>query len=377
MFQQEYIGLGCVQNLKDILFQQKIKSIFLVRGKKSYRLSGAEKIIKPLLKKYKVFEFYDFELNPKIEDVIKGIDRFKKFNSDLVVAIGGGSVIDMAKSINLLGGQTGDPKKYIIKKREIKNCGKDLVAIPTTAGSGSEATCFAVIYIGKTKYSLEHEKLLPEYAIIDPQFTFNLPKKITASTGMDALCQAMESYWSVNSNKNSQRYSEKAIKLIIKNLPLAVNKSNKQARIAMSRASNLAGKAINITRTTACHAISYPITSYFNVPHGHAAALTLSSMLVFNNNVEEKNLLDKRGVDYVKKTINNLVRMLGASDIYEAKKIIDDLMEEIGLETKLASLGIKKSDIKMIINNLNLERVKNNPRRLDKKQLKNILEELK
>jgi len=376
MFQKEYFGLGSIQKLKDILFQQKTENIFLVRGEKSYQISGAKKIIEPLLKRYKVFEFYDFEPNPKIEDVIKGIDKFKKFNIDLIIAVGGGSVIDMAKSINLLGVQAGSPREYITGKKEIKNCGKCLISIPTTAGSGSEATHFAVVYIDKIKYSLKHKSLLPQYAIIDPQFTFNLSKRITASTGMDALCQAMESYWSINSNEVSKKYSKEAIDLIIKNLSLAVNKSNEQARAAMSRASNLAGKAINITQTTACHAISYPITSYFGVPHGHAAALTLTNILIFNSNVKENDILDKRGVNYVKKIINNLIKILDTSDVYEAKKIIDDLMKEIGLETKLTDLGINRSNMEVIIKNFDLKRAKNNPRKLNAKRLKNILMDL-
>jgi len=371
MYQQEYFGIGSTKKLKNILSQQKIKNIFLVRGKKSYQISGAKKIIEPILKKYNVFEFYDFESNPKINDIINGIDKFKKFNPNLVMAVGGGSVIDMAKSINLLAAQSDNPKKYVIGKKKINNHGKKLIAIPTTAGSGSEATHFAVVYINKIKYSLENSCLLPNYVIIDPQLTFNLPKRITASTGMDALCQAMESYWSVNSNKKSKKYSKEAINLVINNLVLAVNKSDKRARVAMSRASNLAGKAIDIAKTTACHAMSYPITLYFNIPHGHACSLTLSSMLVHNSNVKENDISDKRGVDYVKKTISDLVKILGASDINKAKEIIDNLIKEIGLKTKL------DINIETIIKEINLERMKNNPRKLNKKQLRDTLRNLR
>ena len=377
MCQQEYFGIGSTKKLKNILSQQKIKNIFLVRGEKSYQISGAKKIIEPILKKHNVFEFYNFESNPKIDDIINGIDKFKKFNPDLVIAVGGGSVIDMAKSINLLATQTDNPKKYITGQKKVNKCNKKLIVIPTTAGSGSEATNFAVVYINKKKYSLENICLLPDYVIIDPQLTFNLPKKITASTGIDALCQAIESYWSINSNKKSKRYSKEAIELIINNLSLAVNKLDKKARTVMSKASNLAGKAICITKTTACHAISYPITSYFNILHGHACSLTLSIMLVHNNNIKKNDTLDKRGTNYVKKTISDLTKILGVSNVYEAKEIIDNLIKNVGLENSLKNLNINKNDINKIISNINLERMKNNPRKLNKKQLRDIFNNLR
>ncbi|MFH1308993.1 MAG: iron-containing alcohol dehydrogenase, partial [Patescibacteria group bacterium] len=183
--------------------------------------------------------------------------------------------------------------------------------------------------------------------------------------------------WSVNSNKKSKKYSKEAINLVINNLVLAVNKSDKRARVAMSRASNLAGKAICITKTTACHAISYPITSYFNILHGHACSLTLSSMLVHNSNIKKNDTLDERGTNYVKKTISDLTKILGVSNVYKAKEIIDNLIKNIGLENNLTNLGINKNGITEIINNVNLERMKNNPRKLNKKQLRDIFKNLR
>jgi alcohol dehydrogenase class IV len=162
--------------------------------------------------------------------------------------------------------------------------GKPLIAIPTTSGTGTEATCFAVVYIDKTKYSLKHSSILPDYTIIDPTLTHAMPPLVTAATGMDALAQAIESYWGVKSTHESQAYAREAITLTLAYLKAACQ-NEVEARDAMSRAANLAGKAINLTETTACHAVSYPITSYFNVPHGHAVALTLASMFGYINNL--------------------------------------------------------------------------------------------
>ena len=372
---QEYFGFNSINNLKKILPKHIPSRIFLVTGKESYKKSGARLILDRFLNGYNVVHFYEFEENPKLHDIEKGLKFFKQKKCDFVIAVGGGSVMDIAKSINILPANEGEPEEYIKNRKIIKNRGNILVAVPTTAGSGSEATKFAVLYINKTKYSLEHEFILPDYAIIDPQFTMSLPKNITASTGMDALSQAIESYWCINSTNESKKYATQAIKLIMKNLLDAVNNPSKESREAMARAAHLAGKSINISKTTACHAISYPITSYFSVPHGHAVALTLALMLVYNSQVTEEDTLDKRGVSYVRMTINEIVNLLGASSVEDASKKITTLMRKMGLSTELSDLGIKTDkDIGVIIKNgFNPDRVKNNPRKLTEGALREIL----
>jgi alcohol dehydrogenase class IV len=378
MPQKIYIGINSIKNLDKYLHQNKVKKVFLISGKTSYKLCGAERILKPILKKYSVFNFTDFSPNPKLADIKRGIKLFRKYNPDIIIAVGGGSAIDVAKSINILAVQNCSPENYILKKKEIVNPGKKLITIPTTAGTGSEATCFSVIYIGKNKYSLKHKFILPDCSIIDPQFTFNLNKKITAETGADALTQAIESYWSVNSTPESKRYAAQAIKMVLKNFKKAVNNPDKKSRLAMSRAANLAGRAINISETTACHAISYPITSYFGVAHGQSVALTLGSFLVYNSRVASEDVVDKRGVEYVRKNINNLVKLLGASDVLKAKQRINDLLLAVGLKISLSDLGINSDGIKIIIKNgFNPDRVKNNPRLLTKQNLLEILNSLK
>ena len=320
--------------------------------------------------------FSDFETNPKLKDIKKGISIFKKAKPNVVIAVGGGSVIDVAKAINALATNKSDPADYITGKEKITKPGKPLIAIPTTSGSGSEATHFAVVYIGKTKYSLAHEYILPNYALIDPQLTLTLPPQITASSGLDALGQAIEAYWSVNSTPVSKRYSSAALKIILPNLVKAVRAPTSRSRMAMSQASHLAGKAINLAKTTACHAISYPITAYFGVPHGHAVGLTLSSLLKYNAGISQNDTLDKRGVVYVKKAIKDLAKLIvGKNDVAEAATTIDGILTGVGLETRLSRLNIKTDqDIELIIKNgFNPDRVKNNPRLLTKEALRKIL----
>ncbi|MEZ4822960.1 MAG: iron-containing alcohol dehydrogenase [Ignavibacteria bacterium] len=152
--------------------------------------------------------------------------------------------------MNVLSYQTNSPEQILKGESEIVRKGKPLIAVPTTSGAGSEATHFAVVYSGDKKYSLAHEYILPDYSVIDPQLTFSLPKEITATSGIDAFSQAMESYWNVNANEESRKYSRGAIQLIFDSLSKAVNEGDEESRINMSRAAHLAGKAINITKTT-------------------------------------------------------------------------------------------------------------------------------
>jgi len=362
MQQKEYFGFGNINNLKHILKKENSKNIFLVTGKKSFDSCGAKKVLEGLLKDYKVYRFNEFSSNPDIKDIREGYGLFKKSNYDTLISIGGGSVIDVAKAIKLFHYNNSNEKI-------------PLVAIPTTAGSGSEATYFIVYYKDKEKQSKgDSEITLPDYAICDPQFTLSLPTKIAASTGMDALSQAIESYWCINSTKKSKKFAKESILLLKHNLEASVKTKSLKSKLNVMKATNLAGKAINITKTTACHSISYPITSHFNIPHGHAVGLTLGEMLIYNSEVNEKDCLDSRGVGYVKKTIQELVDLIGVKNVKEAKNRIKNLMNNIGLETRLSELSINKQGMELIVEKgFEPERVKNNPRLLKKQDLRCLL----
>lgn len=373
MNQEEYIGVESLKQLGSVLKELSSKRILLVTGKDSYSNSGAEKYMAEFLAGCKVTRFFDFSSNPKDEDVKKGIELFGQVQPDTVIAVGGGSVIDMAKLVNFFAANALEPLEYFNTGKSDIRKPKPLVAIPTTAGSGSEATSFAVLYIDKEKFSVDNEFILPDVAIVDAALTTSLPKYVTATTGMDALCQAIESYWSINSNDESKGFASNAIELIINNLVTAVNQADSAARLAMAKAANLAGKAINITRTTAPHAISYPLTSYFGIAHGHAVGLTLSSLLLFNAQVTEDDVLDSRGVEYVKETISKLCTILDVQTVQGAKQRIDAMISECGLQIRLSSLGLKKEDIEIITNEFNADRAKNNPRVINKESLQKIL----
>lgn len=372
--QQLFSGFGSVGHLRDVIREQGYKHIFLVTNNASYAASGAQETLEEVfsLCGCEISHFSGFAPNPQIEDVCEGVKRFLTRDFDAVVAVGGGSAMDMAKLINVLSTAEGDFEAHIKQEMRLTHAARPLIAIPTTSGSGSEATHFAVVYIGKTKYSLAYDFMLPDVAIVDGQFTANLPAVITAYTGMDALCQAVESYWCIHSTDESKAYAAKAIELVLGNLETCVNAPDDASRQAMAQAAYDAGRAINITKTTAPHAISYPLTSYYHIPHGHAVALSLGDFLVFNYGVSDKDTNDTRGAVYVRRAIEELCSMMDVVTPVNAKKKIEKLMCNIGLETDFELLGV--DDIGVILNNVNTERLVNNPRKVDGTQLMAMLE---
>jgi len=374
MIQKEYIGAGTIHQCKGVLGSFAGENIFLVTGKTSYSKSKAKEFLRDILSNYKVTVFNDSSSGPKIEDVKLGVDLFKKNKADVVIAIGGGSIIDMAKLINFFSVNKMNDLSLAKLNFDIKRP-TPLIAIPTTAGSGSQATHFAVVYKEDVKYSVAHKYILPDIAIVDMDLTKSLSKKQTAISGIDALSQAIESYWSVNSTEESKRYAKKAIELILPNLTIAVDNGARNSREAMAEAAHLAGKAINIAKTTAAHAVSYLLTVFHNIPHGHAVALTMAKFFIVNSKPEENVLNEQRGKSYLKKTINEISNLFGCASSQDFAEKWYKLMRDVGLETDFKTLGIsKQSDIDRIIRNVNMERLDNNPARINEAILRQIFE---
>jgi alcohol dehydrogenase class IV len=315
-------------------------------------------------------------LNPKLEDVQRGIEVYRNFEPDVVIALGGGTAIDLAKLIGTLSVQKGAERSKCSRDiamgvAAIEVEGKPMIAIPTTAGTGSEATHFAVVYVDGEKYSVAHPSMLPDYAIVDPTLTESLPKRITAATGLDALCQAIESIWAVAATEESMGYAQEAARLAFDHLAAAVNAPTPEARRAMCRASHLAGKAINITKTTAPHALSYFLTSRYGVPHGMAVATTLRAMLAFNADVTDNDCVDPRGATAVRERIARILNVLGTDCIDEACSAISSLLSQVECPT-LKEIVVN-GDLMAVVDSANIERLSNNPRRVSREKLIEVL----
>jgi len=286
--------------------------------------------------------------------------------------------MDMAKHIKIFSNQPQPPRHYVEGDATLTSATVPLVAIPTTAGSGSQATHFAVLYIGKTKFSVAHASMLPDEALVDPALLRSVPPAVAASAGLDALNQGIESYWSIHSTNESKAIARNAIELTWSGLHEFAGDSGDDVYLAMATGAHRAGEAINITKTTAPHAISYPITAYFGVPHGQATGLILAAVLRYNAGVSAADCLDSRGPTYVKNTIAEIAALLGKPDANAAADAYNDMMDALGLSRDFCALGIRSTnDIETIVEHgFNPQRVRNNPRLVTASALRKMLQDL-
>lgn len=307
---------------------------------------------------YVVFD--EFTPNPLYDDVVEGVNCFKENECDAILAIGGGSAMDVAKCIKLFA--TLDTDKVYLEQNYKEN---DilLIAIPTTSGTGSESTRYAVIYYEGKKQSVTHDSIIPKYAILDHRNLKTLPIYQKKCTMMDALCQSIESWWSVNATEISREYARKALTRIIKYMDSYIankEEGNKEMMIA----ANYAGKAICISQTTAAHAMSYKITSLYKIPHGRAAFMCLPYVWKHMWNVvkEEK-----------KSELKALfMEIAGVMDC----ESVDDAIVKLGMFNKKLFAGdhvtVSMDDVEALASSVNSTRLENNPVKLSEEVLKDL-----
>ena len=315
--------------------------------------------------------FDQFTPNPLYEDVCKGVDLFNITQCDTIVAVGGGSSLDVAKCIKLYCKMSKD-KLYL--EQEYKDTGVKLIAIPTTAGTGSESTRYAVIYYDGKKQSVTHESIIPNVAILEPPVLKTLPLYQKKCTMLDAYCQGIESWWSVNSTEESKKLSKKAVETITEWWREYIFDNSDEANEAIMEAANLAGQAICITQTTAPHAFSYKITSLYKLPHGHAVAVGLPEIWDYMLKHPEK-CIDSRGEKYLKKTFAQISRAMGvttgAADAVTEFRLMLDL-----LEIKNPESENKRNDLEILSTSVNPIRLKNNPVELDVKAIQSLYKDI-
>ncbi|MFV2066208.1 MAG: phosphonoacetaldehyde reductase [Pirellulales bacterium] len=365
---------GALAEIGAILDHLQVRRVLLVVDQRAYDASGAGDVLEPALAGRTVIRFSDFKPNPELRHVVRGIVTFTEARPDAVIALGGGTAIDLAKSISRLAGQHAPLQDIIRGDTPYQPSGPPLITIPTTAGTGSEATHFAVVYIDGVKYSFAHRSVRPDFAIVDPLLTHNLPASVTAASGLDALCQATESLWAVAATDESVAYAARAFKLALTHLLRAVHEPTPEARYGMSEAAHLAGQAINISRTTASHALSYAITMQYGVPHGFAVALTLVPLLRYNAQLTDSDCIDPRGSDHVRQRIGQLLAICQCSDVEAACDTLRALIEQVGGLVHLAQIGAASDvAIEHLARQVNAQRLSNNPRRLDENTLRQLL----
>lgn len=313
--------------------------------------------------------FNGFTPNPLYEDVCKGVDLFNSERCDTIIAVGGGSTIDVAKCIKLFCRMDSNIN-YL--NQEYRESGVPLIAVPTTAGTGSESTRYAVIYYNGQKQSITHESIIPNYAVLDASVLKTLPIYQKKCTLLDALCQGIESWWSVNSTEESKEYSRIAVETIVKYISSYIFDNDETAAGQIMLAANYAGRAINITQTTAAHAMSYKLTSMYNLPHGHAVAVCLPSVWRYMINNLDK-CIDPRGERHLMNVSKEISISLGAKSPEDAINLIDEVLKKLGIEKPHTN---KTGDIDILSNSVNPTRLKNNPVYLSKDTLRLLYESI-
>jgi alcohol dehydrogenase class IV len=317
---------------------------------------------------YVVFD--QFTPNPLYEDVCKGVDLFQITKCDTILAVGGGSSMDVAKCIKLYC-QMDKDRLYL--DQECKDTGVKLIAIPTTAGTGSESTRYAVIYHGGKKQSVTHESIIPNVAILEPKVLKTLPLYQKKCTMLDALCQGIESWWSVNSSEKSKKLSKEAVESIMKWWREYIFENTDESARQIMYAANLAGQAICITQTTAVHAFSYKITSLYNMPHGHAVAVGLPEIWQYMIDHMEK-CIDSRGSGYLSSTFLSIATTMGSATPQEAISNFRDMMQDMDMPNPISEISHRTSDIEVLSTSVNPVRLKNNPIELNEEAIKFLYE---
>jgi alcohol dehydrogenase len=362
--------VNSIEDIKKFINDKIFKKIFVLCGKKSFVTSGAEDFFKKILSEKEINIFYKKSEQPILGELIEIINNVKNFKPDLILAVGGGAVIDYAKIANVVDVRSDLAELIINYSYPFKKKYTKLAVIPTTAGSGAEVTSNAVIYVDRIKHSFESGLLIPDYFFLVPEFLISAPKKIKASAGFDAIAQALESLISKKSDSRSVEYATKSLTISTKNFIPFLNNPNKINATEMSIASNLAGKAISISKTTAPHATSYPFTSLFQISHGHAVSLFFENFFKFNFDNLEKS---ETSFD-LKKRYDLIFKLFEVKNIDNFTSKILSIKKNANLEDNLPNLKIDfKNNSEEIIKGINLLRLGNNPIKIDGKDIYNII----
>ena len=355
---------GAIQYLEKM---PDITRAFIVTDEAMERLGYVDKILYYLRKRARYVHcevFSEVEPDPSFDTIKRGVEAIENFKPDVIIALGGGSAIDAAKGMWLFyenpdADLEGLKLKFMdIRKRTYKfpQLGRKckMVAIPTTSGTGSEVTAFAVISdkVNNMKYPLTDYELTPDVAIVDPELVMSLPKKTTADTGIDVLTHAIEAYVSVMASDYTDGLAEKAIEIVFEYLPMAYEDgSNRLAREKMHNASTIAGMAFTNAFLGINHSIAHKIGAEFHIPHGKANAIVLPYVIKYNGTVPTKFVPWPKYENYIAdKRYAEISRKLGlpastpAEGVKSLVKAVQELNERVGEEKSLKEFGIDEEE---------------------------------
>ncbi|MFD3872131.1 phosphonoacetaldehyde reductase [Streptomyces sp. NPDC058623] len=364
-----FAGPGALGRLPEVLAALGARRVLVVHGGDAFRRCGAEAEVDALKNRMTVARFGGVRPNPDLATVEAAVAAAREFSPNAVVGIGGGSSLDVAKSVAALYGQSAtvyqclrDPT--LLKSRD----GCALVLLPTTSGSGSELTGFATVYVGEEKHSLDNPVLRSDVALVDPGLTASLPGPTAVASALDALSQAIESYWATAATADSRQLAQGALEELFPALSQVTDQrsfTDPHVRERLAVGAALSGAAINRTRTTAAHALSYGLTARLGITHGVAVALHLRWLLGHNAAARPDDCRHPDGPERLRR----LVADVQEHSLRETGSRVEPLLEQLlalgGHPRALADLSLSPRTWAPILDrSLDSARAGNNPRQV-------------
>lgn len=325
------MGPGVVRDLPEVL--GPARRVLIAHGLRSYRAGAAAVAVDGLDAEVRCFA--GVHPNPDVEQVREAVALAREYSPDAVLGIGGGSAMDVAKCVAVLAGCTGDPKAYLLEPGSLPDRRTTtLVQVPTISGSGSELTSFATVYIGRRKFSLDHPSALADHVLIDPDLAATVPVPTAAASALDALAQAVESAWAVAATPESRDLAVRALRTLTPVLDTATSRgtfADPGLRAELARGAAFAGAAINTSRTTAAHALSYALTAEHGIAHGAAVGLHLRWLIAHNAAATDADTRHLDGADALRHLIGDLQQICLDSTGAPLEALIDRLLGMHGL----------------------------------------------
>ena len=347
-----------VDYLEKYIESRGFQRIFLVTGRKSFEWFSSRGFVPTLASQASVQHWSGVNPNPTFENLLEGIRRCRAFRPDLVLGVGGGSVIDMSKLVAaLLGSEFSDLDCALAQNLDERET--ELVVVPTTAGSGAEATNFSVLYRDGVKLSISGESLLADHVVLDPALVRSGTRNQLAASGLDALCQCIESIWAKGKTPESQSYAVDGLRLVSHNLVSFVNGDFSKAS-AMQWGAYQAGRAIRISKTTAPHAFSYYLTTERDVPHGIGVAATVGYFIDYHWQILGASSGDD--LTQLAKDMAVVYEILGLSaDASSGRNYFEKLFRDLGLGGPEDFWPKEIGDLNKWLDSANPSRMENHP----------------
>ncbi len=339
--------------------------VFLVTGPNNLKVQGTLDRVLSDLERFHVTHFggaLPFTPPNLVDDAV---EARRDSGANVVVGIGGGSVLDLAKLVAVMESNPGPALDYGTGARKISRPGLPYIAVPTTSGSSSEVTSAARIWLfnQQESYAVSHMHMYPTTAIVDPDLALSMPSDLAAATGMDAFSSAFESYWATESQPITDALALRVIRLYAQNLEASCNGAEAEARANCALAATISGVGYTNSHPNICHAFSQPLTLMRNVAHGQAVAVSLGACLKWN-------------APAISPKLPALWEALGVEGLDDAVARVAQIMKRCGLKTKLEDLGFGSDDMEPALDLVPWHRLKIIPREMSRLQAHSLLESL-